>query len=140
VKSRLIAFLSVLLFGTLALAWAKTVVRGETLSGDAAQSRWGNDVFQVKKFREGAIDSRAAMAASLIAGKAQFIGLDRAEIRKRLGDYSGHYISGMYPTYLIQETSESSTEAWQLVFLIDKDGKVRDVIIHKNCCSPELFK
>lgn len=134
-KSEVIAFLLVLLFGTLALAWAKTMVRGETISANAAKTRWGNEAFQAEKFRGASMESRATMAASLLAGKSQFIGLDRSEIRNRLGDYSGHYISGMYPTYLIQETSETSTEAWQLVFLIDKDGKVQDIVIHKNCCS-----
>lgn len=77
---------------------------------------------------------RAKMAASLLKEKKKFLGLERTKVRELLGDYSGFYTSGMYPTYLIQETGQGSEEAWQLVFLIDEDGLVRDVIVHKNCC------
>jgi hypothetical protein len=51
-----------------------------------------------------------------------------------LGEFSGHYISGLYPTYLIQEAKTHAEEAWQIVFLVDAGGTIRDIVIHKNCC------
>jgi hypothetical protein len=110
-------------------------IRGETLSFEAAKKKFGTLDYSSESFKRAGLEQRSKMAASIVQQKSNFIGLDRTTIRKRLGDYSGFYVSGMYPTYLIQETSETINEAWQLVFLIDINGKVSDVIIHKNCCN-----
>jgi hypothetical protein len=111
-------------------------VRGEVLPLDVVVKKWGSSEFNPDKFKLATIEERAQMAASILRGKNKFVGLPRGEIRKSLGDYSGFYVSGMYPTYLIQDARTSSDEAWQLVFLIDVDGKIRDVVVHKNCCYP----
>ena len=119
---------------TIAFGLTKTFVRGETISESEVEKKWGLEEFSAEKFKSAAIEQRAKMAASLLKNKKNFIGQDRSEIRKTLGNYSGYYISGMYPTYLIQDKTDNSNEAWQLVFLIDAKGKITDIISHKNCC------
>jgi hypothetical protein len=134
-KSILIAITFATLISGFALANKIAGVRGEILTEESARKKWGESPYTSAAFKAGTQEDRAKMAASLISQKTTFKGLDRSEIRKLLGDYSGFYISGMYPTYLIQETSETSKEAWQILFLIDAKGKVTDVVIHKNCCD-----
>lgn len=126
-----IAFLFISVVG---VALSKSYIRGETISSKETEKRWGKSDFSVEKFKNGSVESRASMAASLLQHKNNFLGLDRSEIRARLGDYSGYYISGMYPTYLIQDAKNRNEEAWQLVFLIDNKGKITDIVVHKNCC------
>ena len=75
------------------------------------------------------------MACSLIKEQKLFIGKDNSEIRKELGNYSGYYFSDMYPTYIIQRGKNHQEETWQIVFLIDRNEKISDVIMHKNCCD-----
>lgn len=123
-----------LLAATLGFAVSKLAIRGETMSSAKVEEKWGNAPFQAEIFKEAPTEKRAKMAASLLKEKKKFLGLERTKVRELLGDYSGYYISGMYPTYLIQETGRNSEEAWQIVFLIDGDGLVRDIIVHKNCC------
>lgn len=77
---------------------------------------------------------RASMAYDLIKNKNIFIGKSAAEIRSQLGDFSGHYFSEYYPTYLIQKGSDKSPESWQIIFEINKDRKVSDIKVHKKCC------
>lgn len=132
-----ITFVFAILFLVSGFAMASKLVgvRGETIDEVSARKKWGSSTYSGEAFKKGSLSERASMAASLLAEKSKFIGLDRLEIRRRLGDFSGYYFSGMYPTYLIQETSDTSSEAWQIVFLIDNSGKIVDVVIHKNCCS-----
>lgn len=134
-KKAVLVVLFVVLGAGLSLALGTSKARGVTLSEEKVKAKWGNTQFDPQGFREGAMEARSKMAASLLRNKGQFIGKYRSEIRKVLGDYSGFYVSGMYPTYLIQETSDKSTEAWQVVFLLDAQSKVSDIVVHKNCCD-----
>jgi len=122
------------LLGTASYIYAINYVRGETMSVSKAEKKWGKREFGAEQFKSASEANRASMAASLIRNKKQFIGKDRSEIRKLLGDYSGHYVSGMFPTYLIQDAIKIGDEAWQIVFLLDADEKVKDIVVHKNCC------
>ncbi len=74
------------------------------------------------------------MAYSIMTSK-KFLGLQANAVRDRLGDFDGHYFSESYPTYLIQIAEKKGEESWQIVFLIDKDRKTKEVIVHKNCCD-----
>lgn len=131
---RFVFAITILLAG-IAFADKMSGVQGETMSEELVRKKWGNDAYTAEGFRSASMEMKARMAANMLVQKSTFIGLDRSEIRKRLGDYSGYYISGMYPTYLIQEPSQQSQEAWQLVFLIDLKGKIKDLVVHKNCCD-----
>jgi len=80
------------------------MVRGETLSTKEVRKRRGEKALDETAFRSGSTLDRATMAASLLKNKKRFVGLDRAKVRDRLGEFSGFYISGMYPKYLIHDS------------------------------------
>jgi len=123
-----------LLISTFIYSLSHPPVRGDTMSAELVKGKWGAVDFTPNAFKSASIEVRASMASSLIKKKKELIGLPRAEIRQMLAEFSGHYISGLYPTYLIQEAKTQAEEAWQIVFLIDVDGKIRDIVIQKNCC------
>lgn len=104
---------------------------GKTMSKEEIKKRWGVAEFDAEKFKGGDQELRAKMTYSLITSGA-LKGLTAKEIREKLGDFSGHYFSEAYPTYMI---SEAKDESWQIVFLIDKNRKTKGVIVHKNCCD-----
>jgi hypothetical protein len=133
-QNRFISFMGIGLSFALAYS-AIGRVRGETMPLAQVEKTFGHDEFSETAFRMANIEKRASMAASLIKHKSYYAGTSGWEIRKRLGDYSGHYFSEMYPTYLIHEAKDRADDTWQLLFVIDADEKVKDIIVHKNCCD-----
>ncbi len=129
-----IAFLSALLFSVTALS-LQHFWRGKTMSIAEAEKRWGKAEFDIIKFRDGDITTRAAMAASLKKQEKKFKGKHVDEIRNELGPTSGFYFSDVYPTYLIQAGKSNKEETWQIVFLLNKDRRAESIIIHRNCCD-----
>lgn len=121
--------------GYAGLAIAKHFWRGETLTKTNVEKRWGKTKFEIEKFKTGDLTLRASMAASLMDHSKIFIGKDPSDVRKMLGDFDGFYFTDMFPTYLIQRAQNRSEEAWQIVFLLGRDKKVSEVIVHKNCCD-----
>jgi hypothetical protein len=109
--------------------------RGELMPEKKVCTRWGNSSFDEKKFKAGTDTDRANMTCDLLKNKSRFLGLDRAEIRSQLGTHTGHYFSEMYPAYMIETATDRSQDSWQIVFFIDKDEKISDVAVHKNCCD-----
>lgn len=107
---------------------------GETLPVSEAKEKFGNQPFDEKKFKEGSTELRGAMAASLIEGKT-FVGTPIASLKGRLGPHTGYLSNDMFPAYILNEGWHTSADTWQLVFLPDFSGKVKDVIINKNCCN-----
>ena len=111
---------------------------GELMSLNKVCKRWREAPFSAEKFksdgRYGPL--RAQMACSLIKNQKQYIGMDSAEIRKLLGDYSGHYFNEAFPTYIIERAKERGQDSWQLVFLIDRQWRISRIVVHKNCCDP----
>lgn len=108
--------------------------KGQTLDSSEIKRRWGEKKFVATTFKEASIDERATMVADLIKNQQQYRGKTALEIRASLGTFSGHYFNESYPTYLIQKWTEGKPETWQLVFLIDRHSKVKDIVVHKNCC------
>lgn len=45
-----------------------------------------------------------------------------------------HFID-TYPAYIIQSGKNKKEETWQIVFLLNSEYRVRDIIVHKNCCD-----
>lgn len=107
---------------------------GKTLTSSEVKQRWGDINFDEQNFKKGDQSTRAKMAYSLMTSE-KMNGLTISEIRNRLGDFDGHYFSESYPTYLIQTAKKPGDESWQIVFLIDKERKTKEVIVHKNCCN-----
>ena len=111
--------------------------RGETMNIQKVCKRWGEKPLDLEKFKSASNKEsiRAQMACSLLKQQKNFIGKYRWKIREMLGDYDGHYFSGMFPTYIIEVAKKRGEDSWQIVFLIDRKEKISEIIVHKNCCD-----
>ncbi len=115
---------------------AKHFWRGTTMSLNKVCQRWGGAPLSIEKFKKAPNDSiRAEMTCSLLKKKKQFIGKHANEIRELFGPSDGHYFSEMFPTYMIEIARKQGQDAWQIVFLIDRNEKISEIIVHKNCCN-----
>lgn len=75
------------------------------------------------------------MAYQILMNKKKYLGMPVEDVRTTFGKPNGFYFIDTYPAYFIQEGKTHKEETWQLVFLLDENSKVRDVIVHKNCCE-----
>lgn len=107
--------------------------RNEMMDPSAAAKRWGNIKFDIEKFKTGSLDLRSKMAADLVSSRP-FVGMTNEEVKGKLGAFTGYYWSHRFPAYLIEEGWKEHKDSWQLVFLVNRENKVVDVKIHKNCC------
>ena len=74
------------------------------------------------------------MACALLKNQDDFIGMHHLQIQSLFGDHTGYHDTEVVPTYLIEVAATEAQETWQIVFLLDRDRKVSDVVVHKNCC------
>ena len=118
-----------------AMAAVKSFWPGQVLSKTEIARKWGKAPLDKSKFKAGSEDERAKMAFSILENKKEFIGVDSTEIRKVLGDFDGFYFRDSIPTYVIHVANNDTDSSWQLVFLVDGNFKVSDVIVQKNCCE-----
>lgn len=114
---------------------AKHFWRGETLSTSKTCQRWGEQSFEANKFKSANETDRAQMACSILKSVKTFVGKDRSDIRKELGDHDGFYFSDMFPAYMIETAKERGQDSWQIVFMLNNKQKVSEIIVHKNCCD-----
>ncbi len=109
--------------------------RGETLSVSGVCKKWPGVDFKPELFQKGDQKIRASMACSLVKKQSRYLGKDRSEVRKDLGNFDGFYFSDMFPTYMIERGKSRSEDSWQIVFLLDRHEKIAEVVVHKNCCD-----
>ena len=126
---RFITAACIIAFGGIAVG--KHFWRGETMTVSQAEKIWGKSEFNAELFRTGDSKTRAKMVGSLISSK-WFLGKSVETIRKELGDWDGYYFSDMFPAYIVQDGRVEKGGTWQIVFLLDRDHKANEVIIHKN--------
>ena len=74
------------------------------------------------------------MAYAIMTNK-DLIGKSYEYIEENFGTHDGFNFIDTYPAYIIQDGKNHSEETWQLVFRMDNHYKVRDIIMHKNCCE-----
>lgn len=110
---------------------AEHFLHGETMTKAKTAKKWGQEPFNADRFKNGDEKVRASMAFSILADPKPFLKKDVLEIRKILGDPDGFYITDKFPAYIIQLSEQ---ESWQIVFLLDRQDRVSEVIVHKNCC------
>ena len=132
-------FVLSLLFAAAALpsllaAW--NFLRGDYLSVSEVCRRWGERPLDVAAFRSAEEDesTRAAMTCSLLKNQNDYVGMHRLEILTLFGHPSGYYYTEMTPTYLTEVAKTRAQDSWQIVFRLDRDRKVSEVVVHKNCC------
>ena len=120
----------------LSLSPTWNLLNPDYLSAGETCRRWGERPLEVTTFRASEEDkpTRAAMACSLLRTQDDYVGMHRREILPLFGSPDGYYYTEMQPTYLIEVAKTEAQDTWQIVFLIDRDRKVREVVVHKNCC------
>jgi hypothetical protein len=106
----------------------------KTMSASEVKAKWGDQKADLKKFKDSSYENKSKMAYSIITDKS-LIGKTYEEIREIFGPNDGHYFTDTIPAYIVQEGKSHSEDTWQLVFKMDKKYKVRNIIMHKNCCD-----
>lgn len=101
------------------------------MSPEEAGKRWGRRSFTPQSFKRGDLKVRSQMAADLVLKKT-FIGKPYATVEKELGRHDGFFWQDRIPAYLVEDDLRGGKESWQIVFLFDGDGVVRDILIHKQ--------
>ena len=136
-KKSILVIITILCFS---YVQAKHFWRGELMNIKKVCKKWGKAPLNVSKFKavEGNEDEeaiRAKMTCSLLKNQKQYIGKDTLNIKKLFGNYTGHYFSEMYPTYIIETAKTKEQNTWQIVFFINRQRKVSKIVVHKNCCD-----
>ncbi len=118
------------------LAGAGHILNREFVSVRAVCQRWGDRPLDVEAFRSTEDDAsvRAAAACSLLRNQADYVGMHGSEIGRLFGEFTGYYHTEIQPTYLIERAKTKTGDTWQIVFLIDHDRRVTEIVVHKNCC------
>ena len=127
-----LGLISILLFSY--FVFAQSFWGGRTMSAKEVKEKWGEALFDSKKFKEGSYDIKSKMAYSIMMDKT-LIGKSIEDIREIFGPQEGFYFIDTYPAYIIQRGKNRSEETWQLVFRMSNKYTVRDIIMHKNCCE-----
>ena len=125
----------IIIIGCVSVFAAGHFWRGTTINANQAKQRWGQTSFDPQKFKSGDAKVRASMASSIVSNQNLFRGKSITEIRELLGPTDGFYFKDIFPTYLIQIGQTHDEETWQLVFLLNSERTIDEVIIHKNCCD-----
>jgi hypothetical protein len=111
-------------------------VRGNTMYISKVCKKWGDlEKFEIEKFKIATTEDRAKMACDLLKNQESFLNKDPIEVRGMLGEFNGFYRSESYATYFIHEAKGHSEDTWQLLFLIDRNHKITEIVVHKNCCN-----
>ena len=133
-----IAIFLLLVVLAIPLIYAKTwhFWYGDLMSLKKVCKKWGEKPLDIQQFKlahhKEAV--RAGMACSLLKNQKKHIGMYRGEVRKVFGNYTGHYFSDMFPTYIIETATKKGEDTWQIVFLLNRKGNISKIIVHKNCC------
>lgn len=127
----------IFLISTSLVSQTSEYLRGDFLSVEKAKKKWGNQKFDPIKFKSSGFKEKAAMAADATQRQV-WVGKDPVLLRAEMGEPDGYFFSDTILAYQIEPYSDSHKEAWQLVFIPDKQNKLIDQVkIHKKCCYPE---
>ena len=116
------------------ITFAQHFWHGTLMPTDEVQKTWGNNKFDQLTFKNGTTLERSKMVYDLIQSKI-YIGKSRLEVIKDLGVSDGYYFSGMIPAYILNNPSTVGSDLWQVVFLLNSQETVVEVVVHKNCCE-----
>ena len=114
--------------------FAQSFWGGKTMSAKEVKAKWGSEQFDSKKFKAGSYEIKSKMAYSIMTDKS-LKGRSFEDIRELFGPSEGFYFIDTYPAFIVQRGKNHSEETWQLVFKMDNNYNVRDIIMHKNCCE-----
>ena len=129
----MISFGCLVVIFSLAL-FAQSFWGGKTMSKSQVKAKWGSEKYDPKKFRDGNYEIKSKMAYSMMTDKS-LIGKPYVDIIEMFGPPEGFYFIDTYPAYIIQKGKNRTEDTWQIVFKIGDGYKVRDIIVHRNCCE-----
>ncbi len=133
-KKLLIAMTLIGVFTTSAVIYAQSFWGGKTMASKDVKLKWGHEKYDAEKFKAGTYEVKSKMAYSIMTDKS-LINKSYEDIHGMFGENDGFYFIDTYPTYIIQRGKNHSEETWQLVFRMNNQYKVRDIIMHKNSCE-----
>lgn len=127
-----------LLFALCAQAETNTYIRGEFMSVEEADKKWGHASFSEEKFKKAAPSERSTLVVDLIRSK-KLEGASLESVRKLLGSQDGYFVDDTIPAYLLgTRKSGEKKDVWQIVFIPNEERtKIIEIKIHKNCCYTE---
>lgn len=131
---KIFSLLIVVGFVFLSISYAKKSMVGERLSVAEAETRWGVTTFDFEGFKNGSVQLRAKMAADILKKKS-FVGSSVDDVEKVLGRHDAHFKNDFIPAYALNEGWKTDEDTWQIVFLPNREMKIVDVFINKNCCK-----
>ena len=102
-----------------------------TIKLEVFKKRFGSKKLNTKNFKNGSEQDRAKMAYDLINSK-KYIGMHRSDIQKELGEPTGYFRSETFLTYLVYVRREGPLEALQILFVPDRKGVIKQVLIHNQ--------
>lgn len=123
-----------LILGLSVALYAQSFWGGKTMTAAEVKLKWGHEKYDAQKFKEGSYDIKSKMAYSIMTDKS-LLKKTFEEIHEMFGENEGFYFIDTYPTYIVQRGKNHSEETWQLVFRMNNQYRVRDIIMHKNCCD-----
>lgn len=142
---KIIRIMLVILTGTAVSLFAtknkRFLWKGEIMDTKKVCDKWGDFPMDLEKFKLATNDRsiRAKMACSFLKKQDRFIGKNRTEMWEILGKHDGFYFSEMYPAYIINNSEKNkNVDIWQILFLMDINRNISEVVVHKNCCNHEL--
>ena len=110
----------------------------ELMSREKVCQRWGEHPLDIERFKyaENNETLRAKMACSLLNPENQkiYAGKSAIQIRNIFGFPDGYYMNEAFAAYLIETADQRGQDSWQILFLLDSDRKVSEIVVHKNCC------
>ena len=140
-------FAIIVLIGVTSLLFAtkkeRFLWRGEVMDTKKVCKKWGNAPLDLEKFKAAKNDRsvRAKMACSFVKNQKKFVGKNRTEIWEMLGRHDGFYFSEMTPAYIINNSAkDKNMDTWQILFMMDRNRDITEVVVHKNCCDDGEFK
>ncbi|MFN7728042.1 MAG: hypothetical protein ACK5P7_02675 [Bdellovibrio sp.] len=97
-----------------------------------AKVHWSQEPFDASRFKNGSMEERAKMAASLITGR-YLLGMNADEVSYVLGEETGDYYKS--DSNLTYRLTNKGNADWILTLTADDNGKICQVFIRKSCCS-----
>ncbi|HMN69209.1 MAG TPA: hypothetical protein PKC28_11770 [Bdellovibrionales bacterium] len=114
--------------------YASSYFAAEFMNASEAEKKWGTLPLNIEQFKAGDLSKRAPMAVEIVK-RSLYVGKNRKDVRRELGDPDSYFFSDTIYAYKIMPFPGENKENWHLVFIPDdKLEKVKEVKIHKKCC------
>ena len=95
-------FILILIMNPIEICFGQDLLKTyEYMKLSEAKKKWGDRIFDVKKFKSGSVRLKAQMTYSLIKNK-KYVGASLKKVFSELGPSTGYFFSESIPAYVIQ--------------------------------------